>query len=191
MQGGLFAATTAGTELANDIESGFLDRLQLTPLRAPAILFGQLAGAVPVALIGALAYLGVGLVAGVSIASGVGGVLVLLALAILVALAFSGIGAFFAARTGSAEAVQGLFPLLFVTFFLSSISLPRNLIELDWFRTIATWNPLSYMVEGLRSLVITGWDGTALARGFGVAIVITAISLAAASSALNSRMART
>jgi ABC-2 type transport system permease protein len=191
MQGGLFAATTAGTELATDIESGFLDRLQLTPLRASAILLGQLAGAVAVALIGALAYLAVGLIAGVSIASGVGGVLVLLTLAILVALAFAGIGAFFAARTGSAEAVQGLFPLLFVSFFLSSISLPRNLIEIDWFRTIATWNPLSYLVEGLRSLVITGWDGTALARGFGVAIAITVVSLAAASSALKSRMART
>jgi hypothetical protein len=36
MQGGLFAATTAGTELATDIETGFLNRLQLTPLRAPA-----------------------------------------------------------------------------------------------------------------------------------------------------------
>ncbi|MCW3015868.1 MAG: transporter permease, partial [Solirubrobacterales bacterium] len=84
-----------------------------------------------------------------------------------------------------------LFPLLFVTFFLSSISLPRNLIEIGWFRTIATWNPLSYLVEGLRSLVITGWDGTALARGFGVAAAITILSLAAASSALKSRMART
>ncbi|MCW3017021.1 MAG: transporter permease, partial [Solirubrobacterales bacterium] len=101
MQGGLFAATTAGTELATDIESGFLDRLQLTPLRPAAILLGQLAGAVAVALIGALAYLTVGLIAGVSIQSGVGGVAVLLALAMLVALAFSGIGAFFAARTGS------------------------------------------------------------------------------------------
>jgi ABC-2 type transport system permease protein len=191
MQGGLFAATTAGTELANDIESGFLDRLQLTPLRASAILFGQLAGAVAVALIGALAYLTVGLIAGVSIQAGAAGVLVLLTLAILVALAFAGIGAFFAARTGSAEAVQGLFPVLFVTFFLSSISLPRDLIAIDWFRTIATWNPLSYLVEGLRSLVITGWDTTALARGFGVALVITALSLTAASSALKSRMART
>jgi ABC-2 type transport system permease protein len=191
MQGALFAATTAGTELATDIESGFLDRLQLTPLRASAILLGQLAGAVAVALIGALAYLTVGLIAGVSIKAGIGGVAVLVALAVLIALAFAGIGAFFAARTGSAEAVQGLFPLLFVTFFLSSISLPRDLIEIGWFRTIATWNPLSYLVEGLRSLVITGWDGTALASGFGVGAAITILSLAAASSALKSRMART
>lgn len=191
MQGGLFAATTAGTELAHDIESGFLDRLQLTPLRGSAILLGQLAGAVAVAILGALTYLGVGLIAGVEIRTGVAGVLVLLTLAILVALAFAAVGAVFAARTGSAEAVQGLFPLLFVSFFLSSISLPRDLIEIGWFRTIATWNPLSYLVEGLRSLVISGWDATALARGFGAALAITGVALYGASRSLRTRMART
>ena len=52
--------------------------------------------------------------------------------------------------------------------FLSSVNLPRNLIEQDWFRTIATYNPVSYLVEGVRSLIITGWDGEALALGFGL-----------------------
>jgi ABC-2 type transport system permease protein len=87
--------------------------------------------------------------------------------------------------------VQGAFPLLFVLFFLSSINLPRPLIEIDWFRTIATWNPISYLVEGLRSLVITGWDATALLRGFGVAAAIIAVALLATSSAMRTRMART
>lgn len=190
MQGGLFAATTAGTELATDIESGFLNRLQLTPLRALPILFGQLAGAVAVALAGALIYLAVGLAAGVTLHTGIAGVPVLLALSVLIALGFGTIGTLMAARTGSAEAVQGLFPLLFVTFFLSSISLPRPLIETSWFRTIATYNPVSYMVEALRSLVIGGWDTTALWRGFGVAAAISAIGLLAAALALRSRMER-
>jgi ABC-2 type transport system permease protein len=191
MQGGLFAATTAGTELATDIETGFLDRLQLTPLRGSAILAGQLAGALVLSLIGALAYLTVGLIAGVSIAAGVGGAVVLLGLALLIALAFAAIGTFFAARTGSSEAVQGLFPLLFVLFFLSSLSLPRDLIAVDWFRTVATWNPISYLVEGLRSLVIVGWDGTALWRCVATALAITAIAWVAAAAALRTRMERT
>lgn len=191
MQGALFAATTAGTELATDIESGFLDRLQLTPLRAVAILVGQLAGAVAVALMGAVTYLAVGLLAGVTIVTGVGGTLVLLALATLIGVAFGSIGAFFAARTGSAQAVQGLFPLLFVTFFLSSINLPRELIEIDWFRTLATVNPVSYLVEGMRSLVVVGWDATALARGFGAAAAISVVGFAAAAASLRTRMART
>src|SRR3712207_6989284 len=52
-----------------------------------------------------------------------------------------------------------------IFLFLSSVNLPRNLIEQDWFRTIATYNPVSYLVEGVRSLIITGWDGEALALG--------------------------
>ena len=64
--------------------------------------------------------------------------------------------------------MQGVFPLFFVFLFLSSSALPRNLIEQDWFRTIATYNPVSYLFEGLRSLIIFGWDGEALALGFGV-----------------------
>jgi len=49
--------------------------------------------------------------------------------------------------------VQGIFPLMFAALFLSSQALPRPLIERDWFRTVATYNPVSYMLEGVRSLL--------------------------------------
>ncbi len=191
IQGAIFAAITAGTELATDVESGFLNRLQLTPLRRTAILAGQLAGATAVALIGALAYLAVGLAAGVSIHAGVLGAIVVVLYAVFAAVAFSGVGAVLGARTGSAQAVQGAFPLLFVFFFLSSMYLPRPLIDVGWFRTVATWNPISYLIEGLRSLVIGGWDATALARGLGVAVAVLVLSFWAASRALATRMERT
>jgi ABC-2 type transport system permease protein len=191
IQGAMFAAITAGTELATDIQSGFLNRLQLTPLRRAAILVGQVAGATTLALIGALVYLAVGLVAGVDVKSGAGGAVVLLIYAVFIAIAFAGIGAAMGARTGSPEAVQGVFPLMFAVFFLSSMSLPRNLISIDWFRTVATWNPASYLIEGLRSLVITGWDGTALWRGLAVGVVVLVLSFWAASRSLATRMART
>ena len=100
-------------------------------------------------------------------------------------------GIFFALRTGSGESVQGLFPLLFVGLFLSSMNLPRNLIEVDWFRFAATINPVSYLIEGVRSLIITGWDAEALALGFGVAGAVAVVSLAAATWALNGRLTRT
>ena len=74
-------------------------------------------------------------------------------------------------RTGSGEAIQGLFPVLFVFLFISSMNTPRNLIGVDWFRTAATLNPVSYLIECVRSLIITGWDWQALALGFGFAIV--------------------
>ena len=129
--------------------------------------------------------------AGVSIQAGVAGALVLLALSLMVVVGFGGLGVLFALRTGSGEAVQGLFPLFFVTVFLSSAALPRHLIEADWFRIIATYNPVSYFIEGMRSLVIVGWDEQALALGFGLAIALMVVGLVGASVALRLRLTRT
>jgi ABC-2 type transport system permease protein len=118
-------------------------------------------------------------------------VLVLLVLGLLIALAFASLGSFIGLRTGSGEAVQGAFPLFFVFLFLSSSSLPRELIEQDWFRIIATYNPVSYLFEGLRSLIIFGWEGKELAMGFGFAFVLAVIGVAGSASALRTRLART
>jgi ABC-2 type transport system permease protein len=94
-------------------------------------------------------------------------------------------------RSGSGEVVQSLFPVFFVFLFLSSVNLPRDLIEQDWFRTIATYNPVSYLVEGVRSLIIFGWDGQALALGFGFALVLTTLGISLAVHALRTRLVRT
>jgi ABC-2 type transport system permease protein len=190
MQGALFATTNAGTDLARDIQTGFLNRLALTPMRSGALLLGQLAGIVALAIIQATLYLTVGIAAGVRPESGVAGLFVVVLLAVLVAIAFGAIGAFLALRTGTGEAVQAMFPLLFVFLFLSSMNLPRNLIEIDWFRIVATINPVSYLIEGIRSLIVTGWDAQALALGFGLALAIGALALVAASFALQGRLAR-
>ncbi|MHB8491581.1 MAG: ABC transporter permease, partial [Solirubrobacteraceae bacterium] len=96
-----------------------------------------------------------------------------------------------ALKTGSGEAVQGLFPLFFVFLFLSSSSLPRSLLKTGWFHTAATWNPISYLIEGFRSLFISGWDPTALWRGFAVAIGLLAVFLVLVMGALHARMQRT
>ena len=191
IQGALFATMNAGTDLARDIQSGFLNRLALTPMHGTALIAGSLAGIAAMGFVQSLYYLAVGLVAGVHIATGVTGAVVLLILATGIAIAFGALGAFFALRTGSGEAVQGLFPLLFVGLFLSSMNLPRNLIETDWFRIVATFNPISYLIEGLRSLIISGWDWQALALAFGFAAILAVGSLAAASWALSLRLTRT
>jgi ABC-2 type transport system permease protein len=191
VQGALFSAMSAGTNIASDIESGFLNRLSLTPLRRVSLMLGQLTGILALGLIQALAFLIVGIVFGDGLPAGPGGVLVLLLLSLTITLAFGCIGAFVALRTGSGEAVQGVFPLFFAALFLSSMSLPRDLIETDWYRTVATWNPVSYMIEGIRSLFIVGWDGEALALGFACAGGLAVISLTAAAAALRTRMVRT
>src|SRR5207302_7118093 len=124
-------------------------------------------------------------------AAGVPGVLVIVVLAMLLAIGFGCIGLFVALRTGSGEAVQGMFPVFFVFLFLSSMSLPRNLIQTDWFREVATYNPISYLIEAIRSLLIKGWDGEALALGFGIAVAIAAVAMVAASTSMRTRLVRT
>jgi ABC-2 type transport system permease protein len=191
MQGALFAALNAGTDLANDVETGFFNRLALTPLHGVALLSGMLGGALALGVVQAITFLLVGLAVGAQFAAGFGGALVILALSIVMSLGFGSIGAFVALRTGSGETVQGMFPLFFVTLFLSSMSLPRDLIQTDWFRTIATYNPVSYLLEGIRSLLITGWDAHALALGFGVAAALVVVGLGAATLAMRNRLVRT
>jgi ABC-2 type transport system permease protein len=189
IQGALFATMNTGTDLARDIQTGFLSRLSLTPIRPVALLLGQLGGTVTLGLLQAAVYLAVGLIAGVRFASGPAGVLVLIALYILVVLAFGAIGLFAALRTGSGEAIQGLFPLFFVFLFISSMAIPRNLMSVTWFHDAATVNPVSYLIEGVRSLIIIGWDGEALALGFGIAATVSLTAVLFASRELNQRLA--
>ncbi|HEX3239047.1 MAG TPA: ABC transporter permease [Solirubrobacterales bacterium] len=191
MQGALFSVMNSGTDLARDIETGFLNRMALTPLRGAALLSGLLAGSFVLGLVQAVAYLSVGLAAGAELEAGVGGALVLVALSVSITVAFGTIGLFAALRTGSGEAVQGLFPIFFVFLFLSSMALPLELIETDWFHTVATINPVTYLLEAFRSLLIEGWDAGALALGFGIAAAIFAIGMAAAAGALRTRLVRT
>jgi ABC-2 type transport system permease protein len=190
IQGALFATMNAGTDLARDIQTGFLNRLSLTPMRGIAVLAGQLGGVMALGLLQAVVYLTVGLIIGVRLASGPAGVVVLFAFMVLVTLAFGAFGAFAALRTGSGEAVQSLFPVFFVFLFISSMNIPRNLIDATWFRDLATANPVSYLLEAVRSLIILGWDGQALALGFGISIVLVIVALTLASWALRVRMAR-
>ena len=191
LQCSLFACINAGASLARDVESGFLKRLAMTPMQRAALLIGNLGGVMLVSLVSALIYIVVGFAAGMDFEAGPFGVLALLVLAQLIALAFAALGAFVGLRSGSGETVQGFFPLFFVLLFLSSMSLPRPLIEQDWFRFIATYNPVSYLIEGIRSFIITGWDAEALALGFGLAIAMAALAIAAASGALRTRLVRT
>jgi ABC-2 type transport system permease protein len=191
IQGALFSTMNAGTDLARDVQTGFINRLALTALRDWALLCGQLAGVVALGMVQAAFYLAVGLGSGVEFASGPAGVVVLLAYAALISLAFGAMGAYLAFRMGSAETIQALFPVLFVFLFISSMNTPRELIGVEWFRIAATLNPVSYMIECVRSLIVTGWDAQALALGFGFAIILGIVSLALASRALRTRMTRT
>jgi ABC-2 type transport system permease protein len=191
VQGALLATVNANVEFARDIQTGFLNRLALTPVRGIVLLLGQLGGLLTIALVQAVFYLVVGIAFGVRLATGFGGAVLLLLLEAVIALAFASFGSWAALRTGSTEAVQGLFPVFFVFLFLSSINIPRNLIETDWFRWVATINPVSYLVEAVRALVIYDWHWEPILLGFAVAIGMSIVGFTLAGHALIQRMART
>jgi ABC-2 type transport system permease protein len=191
IQGAMFSLINTGTNLAEDIENGFFNRLALTPLRRVSLIAGLLVGVAILGVMQSAVYMLIGLIAGAHLDAGLGGVFVILILGSLTAVAFGAIGCAAALRTGSGEAVQGLFPLFFMFIFLSSSSLPRNLLTTSWFHTVATWNPVSYLIEAFRSLYIFGWDAAALWRGFAVALAILGLALFAVDRTMRTRMQRT
>ena len=191
IQGALFATVNAGVDLARDIQTGFLNRLALTPMQSGALLVGHLGGVIVMGVVQAAWYLSVGLAVGVRIEAGVLGGVVLFALAVLIVIAFGSFGALAALRTGSTEAVHSLFPVFFVFLFISSMNLPRNLIETEWFQVAASLNPVSYLIEAIRSLVIEGWNGEALALGFTIVVGLAIVGLTLSSLSLRGRLART
>lgn len=178
MQAALFATSNAGLGLARDIEEGFLDRLALTPMRAGALVTAQISGAVVIALGASFIYVVIGLITNVTFHGGFLGTALLFLLSGWTAFSFATIGAWLALRSGSSEALQGIFPLLFASLFLSTLNMPRNLIKADWFAWITRFNPVSYMVDGMRSLIITGWDSRALLEIGGVLALVSVLGIA-------------
>ena len=171
LQAAMLAGVSGGIALAMDIEVGFTDRLLASPIARPAIVLGRLGATAALGLFAALWYLAIGLIFGAEIQAGIAGVLLILALVPLAALAFGSIGTAIALWAGRASVVQGVFPLVFVVVFLSSAFFPRSLL-LEPARSIADYNPMSFIAEGVRDPIIGAITATETLKGlFGIAIV--------------------
>jgi len=159
MQSLLLAGNTGGIALAIDIEMGFTDRLFAAPIPRFTIVLGRLAGTAALGAFGAIWFLAIGLIFGAHIETGVLGALWAILVVTLAATALGGIGAAIALRTGNASIVQGLFPIIFVVLFLSSAFFPQDLM-VEPAKTIAEYNPLSFVVDGLRDPIISGFSAS-------------------------------
>lgn len=190
IQGVVFGGINAGTDLAVDIEDGFLERLSLTPVRRIALLLGQAAGSLAIGAVVISVLMGAAMLGGVEIRTGFPGMLVMLGLSLITSLAFSGFGFTLALRTGSSEAVQSSFPLFFIIITFTSFFMPREFIDVAWFRTVATYNPATYLMEAMRELIINGWDVFAIGRAYAISAGMAVIALAIASRLLKVRLAR-
>ena len=188
VQGILFGSTVSATALATDIENGFFDRLLATPSSRVSILIGRLAGAMAYGGLQTIVFILILLPFGLHVKSGPIGVVAMVLGGILVALAVGGLMAAMAIKTGSSEAVQGSFPLLFILLFFSSTFFPRETMQ-GFHKAIADVNPISFLAEGFRSLTIESLNATALAEVLLVPLALAAATLALSLRTLRSRLA--
>ncbi len=158
LQSTMLAAVMGGTGLAMDIELGFTDRLFAAPISRPAIVLGRLAATFVMGCFAACWFLAIGLIFGAWIMGGVLGALLVIVIAGLVAVAFGGIASALALKSGTTSVVQGTFPLVFVIMFLSSAFFPVELMQ-EPAATIARYNPLSFVADGIRQPIISGLSG--------------------------------
>jgi ABC-2 type transport system permease protein len=180
MQAAMLVGVSSGIALALDVELGFIDRLIAAPIRRSSVVTGRLAATGVLGAFVGVWFLAIGLIGGAHVQGGVLGALALLVLLALAAMSFGGLGAAIALKSGRASVVQGIFPLVLVILFLSSAFFPRELMQ-EPARTVAAWNPLSLIADGLREPVISGLSASKLATGLGgVAIVGVAGALLSA-----------
>jgi ABC-2 type transport system permease protein len=172
--------------LSIDVDNGFFDRMIVAPVPRSALVLGRVAGGSVLALAQATLYLVLGVIFGASIEGGVGAILIILTLA---ALCSASIGALAVALSLRAQAqwVQGMFPLVFVVIFLSSAFFPLALLT-GPAKSIATYNPISYIANGMREPIIGGIDLTVTLEAFAVAGMFAVITSLVAVWALRVRL---
>ena len=176
------SAMQSGMGMVTDLESGYMDKMRVAPIHRSAILMGKVLSDGTRILIQTAVIMALGLALGVTVATGVAGLLLLLAISMAFGIAWSGISTFIGLATKNSEAtlmisILTTFPLL----FLSTAMMPKALLQ-PWIQTVATYNPMSYIADALHGLVITGFDWTTLAYAGIVILGVGVISLSATTS---------
>jgi ABC-2 type transport system permease protein len=175
--------------LVVDVQNGYFDRLLLTPVRRSAILIGHMVADVAVSATLCFPIIGLAFVLGIDFRAGAIGVLMFIVIAALWSLAFAGFGYAIALKTGNPAAVNSSFLLFFPFLFLTSSYVPRDQLS-GWLDTVAGWNPVTYLLEGMRSLALSGWHWDDLGRAALALLVVFAISFSLCFAALRSRVRR-
>ncbi len=187
IQGVLIGGTSAGAAFATDIEGGFFDRLVASPTSRISILTGRLGASIALGVGQALLFISVAAIFGARVDGGVLGIFIVVVIALLFAAAVGGLGIFLALRTGSGEAVQGMFPLFFALLFFSSAFFPLDTM-VGWYHDVAALNPITYLVESMRLEIIGGATIWTALTGIGIALGLALITVGASALALRRRL---
>lgn len=176
------SAMQSGIGMVSDLESGYMDKMRVAPIHRSAILMGKVLSDGTRILIQTAVILVLGFALGVTIATGVIGLILLLAIAMTFGIAWSGISTFIGLATKNSEAtlmisILTTFPLL----FLSTAMMPKALLA-DWIQNVAPYNPMTYIADALHGLIITGYNWTTLGYAVLTIVGVGAISLSATTS---------
>jgi ABC-2 type transport system permease protein len=175
---------TAALFLVEDIEGGYFDKLRAAPVSRTAIVAGRLIAESVKGVLIATAIVLLGLAFGISIASGPLGFVLLVALTALWSVVFVGFMQLIALKTRSAAATNSGGLVFFPLLFLTPNFVPRDLLTRPM-EVAATLNPVTYVMEALRSLILEDLVWGDILPGFAVVAVLGAVMIA-----LNVRMIR-
>src|SRR5436189_2265633 len=174
----MFAVATATTGLAlvTEIDSGYFDKLLVAPIRRTSLILGRLAADLVRGLAASVVVLVVGIIVfGMHVEAGPAGAVLVVVLAAAFGVAYAGFGILVALHTRNVQATNTSFLLFFPLLFLTPNFVPFDRLS-PLMETLARINPVSYVIVGLRSLIIDGWDVGKIAVCVGV-IVGTGVSL--------------
>lgn len=185
----VFAVTgiSRAGSLVLDVQDGYLDRLLLTPVSRSTLLMGLMVADFVVVILMTIPVLAIGALIGVTFATGFFGQVVFVLIAAAWGLAFTGFPYAIALRTGNPVAVNNAFLLFFPFAFLTTAFIPQEQMT-GWLATVADYNPTTYLLAGMRSLILTGWDGTALFQAAIAILLVGSVSFTLAFAALRGRV---
>jgi ABC-2 type transport system permease protein len=185
----LSGAGVAAQNLVRDLESGYFDKLILTPIRRAALLIGPiLSGAIILGLQATIVVL-IGLIMGLSPVTGLPGLLVVIGIAVLLGTGFAGFTVSAALGSNSAAATQGASFIFFPLTFLAPTFVPLDLLD-GWLKTAAQLNPITYVLEAMRGLINSGWEVDLLWKALLACLLLGSAMYALAAFALRVRTQR-
>ena len=187
----LFAVTgiSRATTVVADIQSGYFDRLVMTPVNRLALLLGLMVADFLLVVLLTIPVIIMGFIAGVTFETGVAGILVFMLIGGIWGLIFSGFPYAIALKTGNAAAVNMSFLLFFPFLFMTSLFVPQEAMT-GWLSAAADYNPVTYVLAALRSLIYGGWDGQAILNGIIAIAAVGVVSIGMALAALKGRATR-
>ncbi|HEY9846803.1 MAG TPA: ABC transporter permease [Candidatus Caenarcaniphilales bacterium] len=177
LQNSFTSAFQSGTAMVEDLKSGFLAKMLVTQVNRQSILLGRIAADSARVAVQTLIIFTIGYAMGAHPATGVAGLLLMLLISALFGLAWGGLSIFIGLKTKSSESVFAIagfltFPLLFMSTALT----PANFMP-DWMQNVTRFNPISYGVDAIRVLMLSGFEWQTIWPAFAVIGSLIAITM--------------